>query len=87
MSFLKSLVIAAGIACLATGAFAVDKRGNTCVDCTQIQRVAGKFQVAQSGNCCARCSAGTTCTNCRSNETCSSECRSSGQPGVSCHPR
>lgn len=44
-------------------------------------------KLAQSGNCCITCSGGTACTNCKDNEVCSKECRSSGQPGVSCHPR
>lgn len=45
----------------------------------------GKF--IQVGNCQITCSGGSTSTNCQPNETCNCECRSSGLPGCSCHPR
>jgi len=45
----------------------------------------GKF--IQVGNCQISCSGGTTSTNCQPNEICNCECRSSGLPGCSCHPR
>lgn len=37
--------------------------------------------------CKIKCSGGETSTSCRDNEVCHCECRSSGQPGCSCHPR
>ena len=46
----------------------------------------GRTVVAQTYTCSKTCSQGTATTQCRPNEKCHCECRSSGLAGCSCHP-